>query len=213
MAKGPLVTDAVEALIAAVYQKHPKWKASEVRNEVDYRLHKDNPKLPPGWPSLSTVQKVLAKIRKKNELPPAPQAKPWSTATLGDYPIPPEALPRVLELWRFRLDRGEKLSIREAKWAARLSAVKPPEYKIMYEGQECSLEGVHWLHLLADWYSHSEIIYEILDRPFDADVLDRLLMGLPTKIAFECDIKRDEAGNITKVSWALRTIWEDKEGG
>ena len=51
MAKGPPITDGVEALIASIHQKHPKWKAPMVRNEVDHILHKNNPKLRAGWPS------------------------------------------------------------------------------------------------------------------------------------------------------------------
>jgi len=65
-------------------------------------LHKDNPELPPDWPSLSAVQKVLAIVRKKEkELPNDPQEKPWSTAMLEDYPISPEATASVLKVWKF----------------------------------------------------------------------------------------------------------------
>jgi hypothetical protein len=64
MAKGPIITNAVEAIIAAVYQKHPKWKAPEVRNEVSHLLRKDNPQIPSGWPSLSSVQKFVLNVWK-----------------------------------------------------------------------------------------------------------------------------------------------------
>jgi hypothetical protein len=218
MAKGPLVTDAVEVLIAAVYQKHPKWKAPVVRNEVDFHLHKDNPKLPPGWPSLSTVQKVLAKVRKPRS--PDPQEKPWSIATLGDYPIPPEALPKVLELWKYTLElpplspevvstlqrltkpiieehhlpetlleeisekaERRELTIREAKWAARLSYVKPPNDGILgipfVRGQKIPFPSVAWLHLIALMYADAEMTMELIGRHFTSKALDRFIVGLP----------------------------------
>jgi hypothetical protein len=171
MAKGPIVTDAVEALIAKVYRKYPKWKAPMVREEVDYLLHKDNPKLPPGWPSLSKVQKVLATIRKKaNELPDSPQDKPWSTATLDEHPIPPEAIPGVLKVWKLRAEKGDSFTIREAKWAARLSALITDPEKLSARASE---------------YAHLELIYQLIGRPFDTTRMDRLLMGLTLTITLK----------------------------
>lgn len=164
MAKGPLVTDAVEALIATVYRKHLKWKAPEVQREVSYILHKDNPKLPKEFPSLSTVQKVLAKIRKPH---PDPQEKPWSTASLDSYPIPPEALRVVLKVWKFCIEKGQGFTIREAKWVARLSALE---------------QDTERLFSLASRHARIELIFELIGRPFDSTGLDRLLMGLPVDI-------------------------------
>ena len=116
MAKGPIVTAEVEALIASVYQNHPKWKAPEVRNEVGFILRKNKPDLPSNWPSLSTVQKVLAIVRKKmKETPVDPLDKPWSTASMAEYPIPAEALPFVLRLWVWTAENlNAKFTIRQA---------------------------------------------------------------------------------------------------
>lgn len=163
MAKGPIVTDAVEALIAAVYQKHPKWKAPEVRYWVSHRLRKDNPKLPSGWPSLSTVQKVLATVRRKAK-DCNPQEKPWSMATLDEYPIPPEAVPSVLKVWKFRIENNASLTIGEAKWAARLSGL---------------LEEIEKLSFKASIYARAESIFALAERIFDSTELDKQLMGLP----------------------------------
>ena len=127
MPKGPKVTDAIEALIAQIHQKHRKWKAVEVQREVSSILRKKNRQLPKGFPSLSAVQKVLAKIRKKNTLPPDPKDKPFSLGALVEHHIPPEALPMVLRVWASC--NGEKdgftwssgFSIRDALWVSRFS--------------------------------------------------------------------------------------------
>lgn len=165
MAKGPLVTDSVETVIAFVYKKHSnKWKAPRVRKEVDLILNKGKTT---GWPSLSSVQKVLAKVRKKaNE--PNEEDQPWSTATLGKFPIPPDALPAVLKVWKFRIEKGDTFTIREAKWAARLS------------GHEQDIER---LFFLASRHARTEFIFDLIGRPFDSTELDRSLMGLPVEMS------------------------------
>ena len=174
MAKGPIVTPEIEARIAAVYQKHPKWKAPTVRNEVEHLLHTKNARYPKGWPSLSTVQKVLAVVRKRADMP-SPQDEPWSLSTLDDYPIPPEALQRVLEEYKrckeggrfidsdaFTVSPGDAfpyLTIRQAKWVARLSKV------------EC-FGAVPYL------IAWRERLYEKIGKAPDLDPYDKLLAGL-----------------------------------
>lgn len=184
MARGPLVTDKVEALIAEVYQRHPKWKAPEVRNEVSFLLRKDNPRLLAEWPSLSSIQKVLANVRKKKELPPDPQEKPWSLGTLDQHPIPPEAVWLVLKLWKHRITRQREaqalvvadmkdrkweekadFTIREAKWAARLSTL---------------CKNMTALSFMASLYASTEQAYQLINRPFNSAVLDNLLMDVKT---------------------------------
>jgi len=121
MPKGPVVTHEVEYLIAKVYKEHPKWKAPAIRNEVRDILRRTRraTSLPERWPSLSKVQKVLADVR-RNDIPSA-EDEPWSIASLTNHPIPPDALPVVLEAAE-HCQRAENkpLTIREAKWVARL---------------------------------------------------------------------------------------------
>jgi hypothetical protein len=125
MAKGPKITDEVINLIASVYLEHQDWRAKEIKKEVNVRLRRVNPKLPPDWPGLSAVQKELTKIRKRlTELPPEKQEldRPWSMATVMKYPIPPEALLSVLEVWVWTREnlKDAVFTIREAQWASRL---------------------------------------------------------------------------------------------
>jgi hypothetical protein len=121
MAKGPIITSAVEQLIIKVYLRKPTSLAKKIREEVNDRLRKNDPSIAPEWPSLSSVQKVLARIHKKErELPRDPEDRPWSVSNLTQYPIPPETLPAVLRAWADALHRGAPLTIREVRWAARL---------------------------------------------------------------------------------------------
>ena len=169
MAKGPIVTTEVEFIIASVYQKHPKWKATEVRNEVSHILQKSNPKLPSDWPGLSTVQKVLAIVRKPQI---DPQNKPWSMGTLNEYPIPPDAIPSVLKVWKHwddmvrevgldKLAFDPTLTIRGAKWAGRLAHV---------------IDDIGVLAVWALQYASVEQMLQYLGKPFDSHVLDDELM-------------------------------------
>jgi hypothetical protein len=170
-------------------------------------------------PEFDVLKKKVLKYRNHEK---SPQEGPWSTATLGDYPIPPEALPKVLEIWKLTLHSEEisfennvmsweeRLTIREAKWAARLSAVKPPEHKIIGEGPKTTFEGADWLLALATWYARHEELNEILGHPFDSGELDYFLVGLPTKIGYEAEAKGGP-GVKTTVRWKLRNLWEAPE--
>lgn len=92
------MTPHIEALIASIYEKHPKWKAPAVRYEAISVLRKKDRTLPKDWPSLSTVQKILAKVRREAGKAD-PEDRPWSLGSLLEYPIPPEALPAVIKVY------------------------------------------------------------------------------------------------------------------
>ncbi len=188
MAKGPIVTTKVEVLIASVYQKHPKWQAKDVHKEVSLILRKSNPKLPPGWPGLSTVQKVLATVRKNmKETPLDPQDKPWSMGTLNEYPIPPDAIPSVLKVWKFREEQTYKfnfegvevpeydrksLTIRQAKWVGRLSHVTMPG--------ETGYLSTGYLTMMATDYAETEQANELAGNPgtYNTHAADAFITGL-----------------------------------
>jgi len=163
--KGPVVTPEVDALIAYVHRENPRWKAPRIRNEVRLKLRdpklKKQLKLPPvlplEWPSLSRVQKKLAEVR-KSELEPSDEDKPWTIFTLNDYPISPEALPKVLKQYREVKDFCG-LSIREAKWIARLSAIEPPERD-------------PWLYALV---ASIEQLFEMVGSPPSFHLIDDIL--------------------------------------
>jgi hypothetical protein len=128
MPKGPIITDAVKNHIARTYLEHPDWTAKDIQGEVHAQLLKGDPQTPPGWPGLSTIQKVLAKLR-------AAEAKmyselrwldgPWDVTTMVEDEIPPQALPTVLKMAvHFKQTLGRQMTIREVRWATRLSSVQ-----------------------------------------------------------------------------------------
>lgn len=141
MARGRLVSRAIEILIASVYDEHPEWAAAKVQQTVSALLRKHNPNLPPGWPGLNSVQKVLALLRKKSrEKEEDPLGKPWSLGVSARHGIPSDATPVILKVWESweervaasqRCDLGSRPSIREAQWISRLRHVITDDIKAL----------------------------------------------------------------------------------
>ena len=72
-------------------------------------------------PSEETMIKLISEGRHRQ---PNPEDLPWSLESLDKFPIPPEALPLILQAWvYFREYYQIPLSIRHAKWIARLCFV------------------------------------------------------------------------------------------
>ena len=167
MAKGAIITDEVEVLIASIHKKHPKWKAPEVRNTVGSMLHASNSKISPDWPSLSTVQKVMARLRKKEKEPTTdPEEKQFCLATLNQYPIPPETLATVLAVWKSTIELDGEFTIRQAKWVSRLSGLIAAGF--LKDTKELSSQAIY--------YSNLELYHMMLDADLDTTILDILLM-------------------------------------
>jgi hypothetical protein len=128
MPHGPIITDSVKNCIARVFLDHPDWTSYKVHSEVHARLLKADPQVIPDWPKLSTIQKVLAKLRAvKADMYPKLQwlDEPWDVTTMAKDEIPPEALPTVLKMAvHFKQTLGRQMTIREVRWAARLSSVQ-----------------------------------------------------------------------------------------
>ena len=126
MAQGPRITDDVRRIIAEVWLEHQEWVAKEVMREVHSRLLKGNPNVKPNWPGLTAIQIELKKIRERyeNRSPEEKEIdKPWTTYSLAEYPISPEALPSVLQISVRCRDRNRLFTIREAQWVGRFYAV------------------------------------------------------------------------------------------
>lgn len=168
MAKGPVIPDDVKRDIAEVYLEHRDWRAKEIQSEVNSRLLKRNPRLSPDWPGLSAVQKQLTQIRKKyKNTYPDPEDEKWTIATLEQYPIHSEALPFVLQVWAEFESKNEKLTIREAKWVARLYTVT----------RECPF---NYLTTFVDNYASAELATKIAGINWDSTLLDSLLYSMVT---------------------------------
>ena len=126
--RGPTIPDNVIHLIGEVYDGHREWTAQAIMNEVHSRLRKEGTQLRPGWPGLSAVQKELTRMRQKdNERPPESKGldEPWSVVTLANYELPFSSLPTILKMAvHFQQHEGRRMTIREAKWAARLRSLE-----------------------------------------------------------------------------------------
>jgi hypothetical protein len=204
MDRGPRVPDKVRLQIASTYlelrKKNPKIKAPAVREVVRGKLGKGVPY--DGWPGLSVVQKVIIDIRKKDADPLfSRQDEPWCLATKGEFPIPPDALKIVCDVWECNLNQliaiGAKydydeferigfnkllssreatcLSIREVKWIALL-------HNIIKKDETDDKEGSYptRLYATAELYAKAERLHEILGIPFESDEMDRhLILGIP----------------------------------
>jgi len=194
MAKGTVITPEIEAIIARVYRDHPKWKAPKVRHEVRTLLYSEkregrltvSDQEIKKWPSLSVVQKVLAKVRKQ-ALQPSSEDQPWTIFTLDDYPIPLEALPRVLQEYHSGSigDRG-CFTIRHAKWVARLSVVEPPE-------RFRSPEAFPIFYCLV---ATIEVLFELIDRPPDFDLVERMLAAAQARARAEREGRKQLADQL-----------------
>ena len=185
MAKGPIITNAVEVLITSVYQKHPKWKAPEVRNEVRSILRNKNSKIPSSWPSISTVQKALAKVRKKmKEMPEDPLHKPWNMGTIDQYPIPPDTIPFVLKVWKLQEEKVYKfrqmkppfdlaLSIREAKWVSRLCHVIPDDIEKLSRTAAIYANWEELTERAGQSFNSTELDYDLVkpERPLPEELI------------------------------------------
>ena len=111
------ITPDGEALIVSRALESHRLQRAVLAEKLQAEFEKRNYAVP----QLEVLEKRISKYRNHQE---SPQDKPWSTTTLDAYPIPPEALPQVLALWMLRLKKKKSLTIREAKWAARLSATE-----------------------------------------------------------------------------------------
>jgi hypothetical protein len=169
--RGPSIPDNVIHLIGLVYDGHGEWTAQEIMNEVHKKLRKENKQLRPGWPGLSAVQKELAKIRQKDSERP-PEAKgldeAWSVVTLSECELPCAAIPTVLKMAVHFQQQGRAMTIREARWAARLSSVENLRRLYNFILDYAQEEKVRELTGVSDGYSVA------LDRELYTSLTDKL---------------------------------------
>jgi len=106
-------------------------------------------------PKIRKVQNIIRDAKKQSEgFPPEENIlqKPWSMATLNEYPLPTESLKAVASVWRYALITGENFTIRQAKWVSRL-----------YDFQDDVLK----LWLISYEYSKKEEAFLLSNHPFD----------------------------------------------
>jgi len=115
MAKGPRISNEMQQTIAAVFRDHRDWRVKEIQAEVDLLTEGKAP-------GISAVQKLLYQIKSREAEPQFKSLdRPWSLGTLSEHPMPPEVIPKLLEIQGRGRHLGSKsITIREAQWMARL---------------------------------------------------------------------------------------------
>ena len=151
------ITSGGEAIIIARSLEYPRLQ----RTKLAAKLQDEFEAAGYDIPQMEVLERKISKYR--NQAEAGQQENPWSMATLDDYPIPPEAIPAVLDVWKFRVAREEGFTIREAKWASRYSVL---------------VTDMEDLSFIANLYAHTELMSVFIHRPFDSTVLDKLLMDL-----------------------------------
>jgi len=136
-------------------------------------------------PEVETLEKKISWHRKHTKVDP--QDKPWSMATLDDYPLPPDTLRTVLWVWEARTNLGRSFTIREAKWVSRLAF---------------ALEK-NVLPRVAALYARTELMFQIIGQTFDSTSLDRQTLGPKIKIT----------SNMAALLPELAEVYEDEELG
>jgi len=206
--RGISITPEVEVLVASLCKKYPKHKAKEIRNIVIGEIYRRPslyfPKgIPPSisiaikqknleWPSLSKIQKLIAPVKAKLG-EPSEEDEPWCMGTLDESSISPDAVLAVLKVWKLRLAREQRFTVREAKWAARLS-------KLAKDTEQLSTQ--------ANEYAYCEYLYELVGRPFDSILLDMFYMGIPINILPK--VEEDEQKHM--VEFVPEVVSEGLEG-
>jgi len=169
MAKGPFIRQDVMDIIARVREEHINdgWVAKEIQAEVAKIVQKKWPrKYKPGWPGLRAVQEKIVEITSilEESVEFRGLEKSWHLGTLKDFPIPTDALPKILEIQQSgkMLTRHRNVTVRQAIWIARLFT---------------TVKDIDLLRRLAWHYALEEKInYLIGNKEFDTNEYDKLLL-------------------------------------
>jgi hypothetical protein len=193
MSIGPHIKPWMKAQAVVLREQHRH--AKEIRNEIRRLLELQDPETATvykNFPSVSAIEKLLASLSHGE---PLPQDRDWHMSSLDQFPIESQAIGAVLDVWRHRTELGQPFTIREAKWAARLSAVenavhpKPLSarlFALIHPTKEAQAAAALRPEITSteslaahSWeYARLERVHEIIGRPFDSTVLDKFLMRL-----------------------------------
>jgi len=100
-------------------------------------------------PTEETIERLISEARNHE---PNPLDEPWRMLDIVKYPISPDTLPIVLEVWGDQVVLQAQISIREALWIARL-------YHIFKEAQIDLFELPPWRFLKGELADHMKDYY------------------------------------------------------
>lgn len=114
MPKGPKIKGWIKWYIRTEALKNHAEPRDSAAERIETYLDGKEP-----VPSRDTINKMISSARNSDDL----EDSPWSVSALADYDIPAEALLAVMNAWAKALVDDKPLTIRQAKWVARLHCV------------------------------------------------------------------------------------------
>jgi len=169
--RGPKISNEVRRLIIGQAIHDSK---NMPRRALAVRLQDIIEKMGEISPSEDTLVKMISEARNKQ---PSELDQPWSIGACDEYNIPPDIIPILISLQKLKdKDQGEsrlwKMTIREARWVARLFPVAEPLVNKAFTDEESSL---WWLSLIVSSYIERERVSEQMNEQYpNTSDLDRL---------------------------------------
>ena len=170
--RGSQITKDVRRLIisqaAHDARNMPRWLLAARLKEMIEKLGFDPP-------TDETLVKMISKARNKQ---PREIEKPWSIGACSYYNIPHDMVPLLIKMQKLMAENGDDkdvpkvLTIREARWMARLYPVAEPLIRDLPNAEE---NGLLWLDFIASSYVKRERVSEQMNEQYpDTADLDRL---------------------------------------
>lgn len=163
------VDERLRNAIVALKALQPDWSASQIRNQLmahqSYGLAKFRIPQPRAIQHILKVYKPQLQISLLLE-------QPWSLGTLSQYPVANGSIPVLLVEQAHRRDNGTSLSIRQARWIARLLRVPTAKPLTTDSTEEEVNEYRNRINLQAIFFSTYEIASEVTKMNCDTTILD-----------------------------------------
>jgi hypothetical protein len=124
-------------------------------------------------PTEDTLARMISEARNKQ---PSELEKPWSIGACAYYNIPPDIIPILIRLQKLKAADKEgssgEITIREARWVARLYPAAEPVIDRLFKNEEGSL---WWMSLIVNGYVQRERVSEQMNEQYpNTSDLDRL---------------------------------------
>jgi hypothetical protein len=170
--RGSQITKDVRRLIisqaAHDARNMPRWLLAARLKEMIEKLGYEPP-------ADETLVKMISEARNKQ---PREIEKPWSIGACSYYNIPHDMIPVLIKIQKLMAEYGDDedvarvLTVREARWMARLYRVAEPLIKELPNAEE---NGLLWLDFIASSYVKRERVSEQMNEQYpDTADLDRL---------------------------------------
>jgi hypothetical protein len=170
MGRKPNIESAVKNYVVSRALGEP----DTLRDDLAVKLEPEIREMGYAPPARTTMWKMISAARNRE---PSPEDEPWHMSTLNDYPMSPEGLAATMEAYQFAAQYHAILTIRQAKWIARLSAVPRQLFpKGLSENELVGLRII-WALRYAQW----ELWCEVAKESFDTTALDDQLATLKVK--------------------------------